>query len=92
MEISSPARLALAYIDCDMYSSTSSVLEYLRPRLKHGMILAFDDYFCFSSERVAGEKLAFEELVAGETAWRFERYRDIGWAGASFVVESTLTR
>jgi O-methyltransferase len=83
-----PNDIALAYIDCDMYSSARSVLEYLRPRLKHGMILAFDDYFCFSSERVAGEKLAFEELVAGETAWRFERYRDIGWAGASFVVES----
>ena len=87
-----PSDIALAYIDCDMYSSTSSVLEYLRPRLKHGMILAFDDYFCFSSERIAGEKLAFEEMVAHESAWRFERYRDFGWAGASFVVESTLTR
>lgn len=82
-----PTNIALAYVDCDMYSSTRTVLDYLRPRLKHGMILAFDDFFCFSAEYPSGEKLAFEELVASEPEWRFERYRDFGWAGASFVVE-----
>jgi len=83
-----PSDIVLAYIDCDMYSSTRDVLDFLSPRLKHGMILAFDDYFCFSSTRPSGEKLAFEEILASETNWRFERYRDIGWAGASFIVES----
>ena len=86
-----PTDIALAYIDCDMYSSTRTVLEYLRPRLKHGMILAFDDYFCFSAAQSAGEKVAFEEFVASEPAWTFERYRDYGWAGASFVVETART-
>src|SRR5690606_4931276 len=43
-----PQNIALAYIDCDMYSSAVSVLEFLRPRLKQGMIVAFDDYFCMS--------------------------------------------
>lgn len=33
-----PADIALAYIDCDMYSSTKIVLEFLGKRLKHGMI------------------------------------------------------
>ena len=42
-----PADIALAYVDCDLYTSTRTVLEFLRPRLKHGMIVAFDDYFCW---------------------------------------------
>ena len=53
-----PTDIALAYIDCDLYSSTMPVLEFLLPRLKNGMIIAFDDYFCWSatqlSERAQG--------------------------------------
>lgn len=43
-----PLDIALAYVDCNMYTSTVTVLEFLAPRMKHGMILAFDDYFCWS--------------------------------------------
>lgn len=82
-----PTNIALAYIDCDMYSSTKSVMEYLRPCLKHGMIIAFDDYFCWSNTHVSGERAAFLEFEADESQWRFMRYRDYGWAGTSYVVE-----
>ena len=41
-----PTEIALAYIDCDMYSSTVEVLDFLAPRLRHGMIVAFDDWNC----------------------------------------------
>jgi hypothetical protein len=44
--LKNPNDIALAFIDCDMYSSTVDVLTFLKPRLKHGMILAFDDYYC----------------------------------------------
>ncbi|MGH7859276.1 MAG: TylF/MycF/NovP-related O-methyltransferase, partial [Candidatus Binatia bacterium] len=33
-----PTNVAIAYIDCDLYSSTMTVLRFLLPRLKHGMI------------------------------------------------------
>ena len=82
-----PKNIALAYIDCDMYSSTKTVLEFLVPRLKHGMLLAFDDYFCWSATGPSGEKAALEEVLAGDRKWKLERYRDYGWGGTSFVVE-----
>lgn len=82
-----PAHIALAYIDCDMYSSTKTVLQFLAPRLKHGMVLAFDDYFCWSVDQISGERKALLELLASDTTWNFVRYRDYGWAGTSFVVE-----
>lgn len=87
-----PVDIALAYVDCDMYSSTASVLEFLAPRLKHGMIVAFDDYYCWTPTDVSGERAALDEFLAANPQWNFHRYRDIGWGGASFVVEDARRR
>lgn len=82
-----PSDIALAYIDCDLYSSTRDALRFLQDKLKPGMIIAFDDFFCWSNDGISGEKAAFEEFEAAQTRWRFHRYRDYGWAGCSYVVE-----
>ena len=84
---SAPADIALAYVDCDLHSSARTVLNFLRPRLKPGMIIALDDYYCWSKDQISGERRAFLEFADDEPHWHFERYRDYGWAGASFVVE-----
>ena len=49
-----PTDIALAYVDCDIYSSTVAVLDFLAPRLKQGMIVAFDDYFCWTETGPSG--------------------------------------
>jgi O-methyltransferase len=82
-----PTNIALAYVDCDLYSSTKAVLEFLRPRLKHGMIVAFDDYFCWSPTRASGERTAWREHVANDAAWEWVPYVQYGWAGQSYVLE-----
>ncbi len=82
-----PTDIALAYLDCNMYSSTVSALEFLSPRIKHGMIIAFDDYWCWSADDVSGERSAFIEFAAAHPQWHFERFRDVNWGGLSFVVE-----
>ena len=86
-----PTDIALAYVDCDLYSSTCSVLRFLAPRLKHGMILAFDDYYCWSPTQVAGERRALLDFLAAQERWNLLPYRGIGWHGASFVVEDRAT-
>lgn len=82
-----PTDIALAYVDCNMYSSTITALEFLEPRLKHGMIVAFDDYFCWTSQDVSGERRALHEFLASHPAWHFERYKDPTWGAVSYVVE-----
>lgn len=82
-----PDTIALAYVDCDLYSSTAAVLGFLRPRLRGGMLIAFDDWFCDSADGPSGERVAASEAFAAETAWRFVPYLPIGWHGMSFVVE-----
>jgi O-methyltransferase len=89
-----PADIALAYVDCNLYSSTVTALEFLRPRLKHGMIVAFDDYFCWTASTVSGERMALHEFLTANPDWHFERYKDPTWGAVSYVVEraDALTR
>lgn len=82
-----PRNICLAYIDCDLYTSTMDVLKFLKPRLKHGMIIAFDDYYCWSENQVSGERMAMLEVFAADDRWHLLPYTNIGWHGASFIVE-----
>jgi O-methyltransferase len=87
-----PTDVALAYVDCDLYSSTTEVLEFLEPRLKHGMIVAFDDYFCWSSTQQSGERRALLDFTSGRSGWDWLPYMQFSWAGASFVLEDVSGR
>jgi O-methyltransferase len=82
-----PVNIALAFIDCDMYSSTRSVLGFLMPRLKHGMIIAFDDYFCWTPTQPSGERRAMVEFFGEHPRWNLLPFMNFGWHGQSFVVE-----
>lgn len=82
-----PREICLAYVDCDLYSSTKEVLGFLSSRIRHGMIIAFDDWHLWSSNAQSGEKSAFEEFCLSQTKWKFQPYLPIGWHGLSFVVE-----
>jgi len=80
--------IAIAYIDCDLYTSTCDVLRFLAPRLKNGMLLCFDDYYCMSPRGPSGERLAFMEFEQSHLQkFRFVEYFRYHWAGASFLVE-----
>jgi hypothetical protein len=85
-----PADISLAYIDCDLYSSTKTVLNFLSPRFKHGMIIAFDDYYCYSRTALSGERKAFIEYLGTERRYHFLPYVQFGWHGMSFIVEDNI--
>ena len=82
-----PKNICMAYVDCDLYSSAKTVLQFLAPRLKHGMIIAFDDYFCWSASHISGERKAMLEFFANNDSWALLPYMQFGWHGNSFVVE-----
>ena len=79
--------IAIANIDCDLHSSTADVLAFLKPRLKTGMILYFDDYFCYTNGVLSGERVAFAEFQAENPDWHFEPYQPVNWHGMSFIAE-----
>jgi hypothetical protein len=81
-----PDHASLVYIDCDMYESTVDALDYVGDIVRHGMVLAFDDWFLWSPTRPPGEKVAFEEFQARRPDLRFHPFHPIGWHGTSFYV------
>lgn len=87
-----PRDISLAYVDCNLYSSTASVLEFLAPRLKAGMIVAFDDWYLYNPDTgVSGEREALHEFLEAHPQWHFHRFKDIAWGSVAFVVEHSPT-
>ena len=81
-------KAAMAYLDCDYYSSTSECLSFLEKHLRHGMILAFDDWNCYYADPKRGQRKAFEEYRARLSGrFSFEKFYDIKTGGTSFIVQ-----
>lgn len=50
------------HIDCDLYSSTKTVLDLFASRIRRGTVICFDEYFNYAGWQ-DGEFRAFDELV-----------------------------
>lgn len=77
---------SFVYVDCDLYSSTVPVLDYLSDRLEDGAILAFDDWYTHKGRETEGEARAFWEWLERNPAITAMRYLPIGWHGQSFII------
>lgn len=82
-----PQNICLAYIDCDLYSSARSVFEVLGLRLKHGVIIAFDDYYCWFPTQVLGERKTCAEYFRNNENLVLLPFIKYGWGSMSFVVK-----
>ncbi len=80
-------QVAIAWVDCDLYTSTVPVLDYLTDRLADGAVLVFDDWFCFRARADKGEQLACAEWLERNPQIRLVPYQPFHWAGMSFVVQ-----
>jgi hypothetical protein len=63
-------KAAFLHIDCDIYSSTVTILACFKDRIVPGTVIVFDEYFNYPNWK-AHEHKAFEEFVA-LTGHRFE--------------------
>ena len=78
--------VAFLHVDCDLYSSTKTVLTCLRNRLTAGSIILFDEFHNFPGWR-QHEYRAFMEFIA-DTRYAFEY---IGWASGYNSVAARIT-
>lgn len=76
--------VAFVHIDCDLYSSTKTVLTLLKDRLLDGAVLAFDELIYTADVWEHHEFKAFEEFLA-DTGYEYEC---ISYSGprAAFVI------
>jgi O-methyltransferase len=57
------APVGVAFIDCDLYTSTRDVLRWLDDLLVDGSIVVFDDWRCFDDRGDRGQQRAFREYL-----------------------------
>lgn len=62
--------VSLLHVDCDLYSSTRTVLELLADRFVEGTVIIFDDFLGFPGFE-NHELKAFEEFVL-ESGWNYK--------------------
>ncbi|MFI4986818.1 MAG: tetratricopeptide repeat protein [Alphaproteobacteria bacterium] len=65
-----PGPLRFVNVDCDLYSSATTVLDLLAERIVPGTVIAFDEYL-FNPHWREDEFKAFQEAVA-KYGWRYE--------------------
>lgn len=63
-------QVGFVHIDCDLYSSTKTILELLKDRLRDGAVLVFDEYFNYPGWE-QHEYKAFAEFIA-ESGLKFK--------------------
>jgi len=77
---------AIVMIDCDLYSSTKSVLEFITNLIGDGTILIFDDWFSYKGSPNHGEQKACNEWLEKNTHIHLIPYVRLGTAQQSFIV------
>ena len=74
----------IIHLDCDLYSSTITVLKFLKPILVSGSVLLFDDYYCYPVNENLGQKKAIEEFLKDNTNFQLKKWKAYSSFGQSF--------
>ncbi|ASO18733.1 hypothetical protein FHR81_000996 [Actinoalloteichus hoggarensis] len=89
--VSSPIEepVAIANLDCDLYSSSVEVLDHLvgRRLLPDGAVLLLDDYNCNRANPRFGMRRAMREVFArSDGFYEYSEFLRYGWHGRAFFV------
>jgi O-methyltransferase len=79
-------KAAVVWIDCDLYESTVTVLDFITPYMQDGTILMFDDWFAFKGRPDRGQPRAFTEWLAKNPRLRGLEYHRSEWAAMAFII------
>lgn len=79
-------KIAVALIDCDLYSSTVDVLNFIEPLLQDRCVVIMDDWNAFDSANDRGQRRALGEFQQRQPAWKFRPIFSYGDYGQTFQV------
>jgi O-methyltransferase len=79
-------KAAVVWVDCDLYSSAVSVLNFLTGHLQYGTLVFFDDWLAHRADPNCGEQRAFREWMAANPHLSAVEFVRMGWVGSSFII------
>jgi O-methyltransferase len=82
------SKAAVVHIDCDLYSSTRSVLDRLlaRDQFQDGCVMICDDYNCNRASPRMGERQALVDAFGRQDRYTYSPWFSYGWHGQIFFV------
>ena len=83
--------VAVALIDCDLYSSTQEVLSWLNDFIQDGSVLLFDDWYSYGSDESLGQQKAFSEFLEKNKNYTAEEFCEFEEHGKGFVIKIKAT-
>ena len=82
-----PKSVGFIHIDVDLYSSTVTVLEFVKKFLVSGTVILFDDWYCFPPGKEMGERKALNEFLKKYSEIELEEWKNYSTFGKSFIVK-----
>ena len=79
-------KAAIVMIDCDLYSSTKIVLNFITNLIDNGTIIIFDDWFTYKARSDMGEQKACKEWLAKNKGIKLIPYARYSYTQMSFIV------
>lgn len=64
-----PADVVLVHVDCDLYSSTRTVLEHMGPYLAPGVLVVFDEFHGYPGAEAHEARAWAEWTESADVAW-----------------------
>jgi O-methyltransferase len=83
-------KASVIWVDCDLYNSAKSVLEFVGPILQDGTVLIFDDWFNYRGNPRRGEHRAFHEWKVTVPGFTFNEYQREGPWRMSFIASKMI--
>ena len=77
---------AVIWIDCDLYGSTHTCLDFITDLVVDGTIIVLDDYFFYKGRPDMGERNAFAEWLKNNPNFSATEFHKYSWHGNSFII------
>lgn len=79
-------KMAILYVDTDIYSSTKAVLNFCKSFLQPGSLICLDDYFALKANQNNGQIRAMKEFILETPEFTLMEWGPINIFSKSFVV------
>ncbi len=67
-------RISFLHVDCDLYSSTKTILDLLEPRLGAGSVIVFDEYWNYPGWQQHEYKAFYEFIEKTGKRYRYDSF------------------
>ena len=77
---------SIVMVDCDLYESTKTVLEFITPLVVEGTVIIFDDWFNFKANPDLGERRACGEWLETNPDLKLTPFARWGMSQQAFII------